>query len=82
MQNQINQTPITQFIQQVRTAEQTQSKEVKLSIQQARSLVLVLSEIQNKLIQDYETMFNELKKSIDTEVITVTMDGGGFEQPK
>jgi hypothetical protein len=82
MQNQINQTPITQFIQQVRTADQTQSKEVKLSIQQARALVLVLSEMQAKLLQDYETMFNELKKSIDTEVITVTMDGGGFEEPK
>jgi hypothetical protein len=82
MQNQINQTPITQFIQQVRTAEQTQSKEVKLSIQQARALVLVLSEMQVKLLQDYETMFNELKKSVDTEVITVTMDGGGFETPK
>ena len=82
MQNQINQTPIIQFIQQVRTADQTQSKEVKLSIQQARALVLVLSEMQVKLLQDYETMFNELKKSVDTEVITVTMDGGGFEEPK
>jgi hypothetical protein len=82
MQNQINQTPITQFIQQVRIADQTQSKEVKLSIQQARALVLVLSEMQVKLLQDYETMFNELKKSVDTEVITVTMDGGGFEELK
>ena len=82
MQNQINPTPITQFVQQVRTAEQTQSKEVKLSIQQARALVLVLTEMQVKLLQDYETMFNELKKAVDTEVITVTMDGGGFEQPK
>jgi hypothetical protein len=82
MQNQINQTPITQFIQQVRIADQTQSKEVKMSIQQARALVLVLSEMQVKLLQDYETMFNELKKSVDTEVITVTMDGGGFEEPK
>lgn len=82
MQNQINTTPVTQFVQQVRTAEQTQSKEVKLSIQQARSLVLVLSEMQVKLLQDYETMFNQLKKSVDSEVITVAMDGGGFEQPK
>ena len=82
MQNQINQTPITQFIQQVRTADQTQSKEVKLSIQQARALVLVLSEMQVKLLQDYETMFNELKKSVDTEVITVAMDGGGFGEQK
>jgi hypothetical protein len=79
MQNQINMSPVTQFVQQVRTAEQTQSKEIKLSIQQARALTLVLTEMQNKLLQDYETMFNELKKSIDTEVITVTMDGGDFK---
>ena len=81
MQNQINLTPVTQFIQQVRSAEQTQSREVKMSIQQARALTLVLAEMQEKLLQDYETMFNELKKSIDTEVVTVSMDGGGFESP-
>jgi hypothetical protein len=82
MQNQINLTPVTQFIQQVRVAEQTQSREVKLSIQQARALTLALAEIQDKLLQDYETLFNELKKSQDTEVITVTMDGGGFSESK
>jgi hypothetical protein len=79
MQNQINLTPLTQFIQTVRSAEQTQSREVKLSIQQARALVLTLTEMQEKLLQDYETMFNALKQSIDTEVITVTMDGGDFK---
>jgi hypothetical protein len=82
MQNPINLTPVTQFIQQVRVAEQTQSREVKLNIQQARSLVLVLAEMQEKLLQDYETMFNELKRSVDSEVVTVAMDGGGFETPK
>lgn len=82
MQNQINLTPITQFVQQVRSAEQTQAKEVKLSLQQARLLSLALTEIQDKLLQDYETLFNELKKSQDTDVITVSMDGGGFEDKK
>lgn len=82
MQNQINLTPITQFVQQVRSAEQTQAKEVKLSIQQARLLSLALLEVQDKLLQDYETLFNELKKSQDTELITVSMDGGGFEDKK
>jgi hypothetical protein len=82
MQNQINLTPFTQFIQIVRSAEQTQSKEVKLSIQQARSLVLALAEVQEKLLQDYETMFNQLRKTLDTEVVSVSMDGGGFEELK
>lgn len=82
MQNQINLTPITQFVQSVRSAEQTQSREVKMSIQQARMLILALAEVQDKLLQDYETMFNQLKNSIDTEVVSVSMDGGGFEEPK
>lgn len=80
MQNQINLTPVTQFIQSVRSAEQTQSREVKMTLQQARMLVLALAEIQDKLLQDYESMFNQLKNSIDTEVVSVSMDGGGFEE--
>ena len=82
MQNQINLTPVTQFIQQVRSAELTMSREVKMSMQQARMLVLALAEVQDKLLQDYETMFNQLKNSVDTEVVSVSMDGGGFEVPK
>jgi hypothetical protein len=78
MQNQINLTPFTQFIQQVRSAESGQIKEIKLSIQQARMLSLALAECMDKLNTDYETMFNELKRSQDTEVVTVAMDGGGF----
>jgi len=81
MQNQINLTPITQFIQQVRAAELSQAKEIKLSIQQARLLTLALTEIMNKMIQDYESMFNDLKKHVETdaEVVSVSMDGGSFE---
>lgn len=82
MQNQINTTPITQFIQQVRSAELSQSKEVKLSIQQARMLSMALTELMEKVLRDYETMFNQLKKSTENEVVTVELDGGGFEEPK
>jgi nitrate reductase assembly molybdenum cofactor insertion protein NarJ len=82
MQNQINLTPITQFIQQVRGAELAQSKEVKLNIQQARLLMLALAECMDKLNADYESMYNALKRSVDSEPVTVEMDGGGFEEPK
>lgn len=82
MQNQINLTAVTQFVQQVRSAESTQQREIKMSIQQARALSLVLVEMQEKLLQDYETMFNQLKKTLDADVITVSMDGGGFEDKK
>jgi hypothetical protein len=79
MQNQINLSPITQFIQLLRSAELTQQKEIKMPIQQARLLNLALTEIQDKLLQDYESMYNQLKNSVDSEIITVSMDGGGFE---
>jgi hypothetical protein len=82
MQNQINLSPITQFVQTLRSAELSQQKEIKLSIQQARLLHLALTEVLDKVNQDYETLYNDLKGSVETEVVTVTMDGGGFPEPK
>ena len=81
MQNQINTTPIMLFVQLLRAAEQTQSKEVKIPIQQARNLNMALTEIL-EMNRDWESLYNELRKSTDTEVITVEFDGGGFEEPK
>lgn len=82
MQNQINTAPITQFIQQVRSADLGQTKEIKMSLQQARLLSYALTEVLAKLTRDYETLFNDLKRSVGEEVVTVTMDGGGFEESK
>jgi hypothetical protein len=78
MSNQINLTPITQFAQILRAAELGQQKEVKMTIQQARLLSLALNEIQDKLIQDYETLYNTIKNSGETDVIQVSMDGGAL----
>jgi hypothetical protein len=82
MQNQINLSPVTQFVQTLRSAELAQHREIKLTIQQARLLHLALTEILDKVNQDYETLYNDLKRSIGSEVITVEMDGGGFQEPK
>ena len=82
MQNQINLTPITQFIQAVRAAELSQNKEVKITIQQARLLSLALSEIQDKLLQDYQSLYEQLKNSSNNEVVSIQLDGGGFSNPK
>lgn len=81
MQHQLNTTPITIFNQMLRAAELSQQKELKISIQQARLLSSALCDIMEKLNQDYESMFNALKKTVDTEdtsVISVKMDGGDF----
>jgi hypothetical protein len=82
MQNQINLSPVTQFVQTLRSAELAQHREIKLTIQQARLLHLALTEILDKVNQDYETLYNDLKRSVGSEVITVAMDGGGFSEPK
>ena len=82
MQNQINMSPLTQFAQLLRAAELGQQREVKMSIAQARLLSLALTEIQGKLLQDYESMYNALKRSVDTEVVEIQLDGGGFEGSK
>ena len=76
MTNQINLSPITQFAQQVRSAEFSHQKEIKLSIQQARLLNLALVEIMDLLLNQY-------KKTTDpntskNEVIQINVDGGGF----
>lgn len=78
MSNQINLTPIAQFTQILRAAELGQQKEVKMTIQQARLLSLALNEIQDKLLQDYETLYNTIKNSGETDVIQVSMDGGAL----
>lgn len=79
MQNQINTTPLSQFAQLVRAAELSQAKDVKMSLAQARMLNLALVELLERVNKDYETLFNQLKQTINTEVVSVSMDGGGFE---
>lgn len=71
--------PLSQFAQLLRAAELSQSKEIKMPIGQARLLNLALLELLEKSTRDYETMFNQLKQSSNSDVVSVTMDGGGFE---
>lgn len=82
MQKPINMTPITQFAQLLRATELSQLKELKLPIQQARILSLTILEMADKINQDYESMYNRLSQKSDDEIISVSMDGGGFEEPK
>jgi hypothetical protein len=83
MQNQINTTAISQFAQMLRAAELTQQKEIKIPIQQARLLNTTLTEMLDKVNQDYETLLKSLnnlnlKESSEEETITINLDGGYF----
>ena len=72
--------PLTQFTQLLRAAELSQQKELKMPIQQARLLNMALTEVLANLTQDYESLYNTLKSSSASEVISIQVDGGGFKE--
>jgi hypothetical protein len=78
MSSQINTIPIQQFIQQVKAAELSQQKEIKLDIKSAKNLAFCIGEVSAKLLEDYDRILNELKKAQGSEDISIRMDGGGF----
>jgi len=71
----LNTAPIQQFISQVKSADASQAKEVKLTAQQAKRLAFTLGEVMARLNGDLEALISR-KNSGDDEVIKVTMDGG------
>lgn len=78
MPNPINTIPIQQFIQQVKSAELSQQKEVKLDLKSAKTLAYCLSELSIKLLEDQDILLNKLQQSQGGGDVTVRMDGGGF----
>ncbi len=79
MQNDpINTVPLQQFIQQVKIADMSQQKEIKIDIKTAKILSFSIGEIMSRLVQDYEELLSKLSKN-DTQVIEVQLDGGGFK---
>lgn len=77
MPSPINTAPIQQFIQQVKAADLTQQREIKLDIKSAKALAYCLGEVNAKLLEDFDTLFRRLESNAGG-AITVQMDGGGF----
>jgi len=77
MPNPINTVPIQQFIQQVKAADLSQQREIKLDIKTAKALAYCIGEVSAKLLEDYDLVFRRLEASSGS-AITVQMDGGGF----
>ena len=71
----LNTIPLQQFLQQVKSAENSQSKEIKLSIQQAKNLAFTIGIVMSRLHGDLEKLVIESKNS-NNEVIQVNLDGG------
>jgi len=77
MSSPINTLPIQQFIQQVKSADLAQQKELKIDIKSAKMLAYSLGEITAKLLEDQDELLSKLAQSQGNEV-TIKMDGGGF----
>jgi hypothetical protein len=76
----INTLPIQQFIQKVKAAEASNSKEVRLDAATAKSLAFTLGIVMSRLHGDLERFVTENAASNSDEVIRVELDGGDIWQ--
>jgi hypothetical protein len=71
----INTAPIQQFVQIVKSAEQTNQKEIRIPLVQAKNLVYTLTTVLANQQGRLEKLIVDNRSGGD-EVVTVTMDGG------
>lgn len=74
----LNTIPLQQFISQVKSAENSRAKEVKLDINAAKNLAFTLGIVMSRLHGDLEKLVSE-SNNTSNEVINITMDGSSFE---
>jgi hypothetical protein len=70
---------VERLLARVATAERSQQKDIRLSIQEARDLTTELAVLTSKLgrtVQEIHAMLAEIRES--TTRIDVKFDGGGF----
>jgi len=71
----LNTAPIQQFLQQVKSANASNTREIKLDIKDATRLAFTLGEVMTRLNGNLEELL--AKQTSDSgEVIQVKMDGG------
>ena len=70
----LNTIPLQLFIQQVKSAEASQARELKLSIADAKNLAFTLGIVMSRLEGDLEKLVNQ-NSGVD-EKIEINLDGG------
>jgi hypothetical protein len=70
----LNTIPLQQFIQQVKSAENSRSKEVKLTMEQAKNLAFTIGIVMSRLQGDLEKLVVQSKGGSD-DVVQVVLDG-------
>ena len=71
----LNTAPIQQFISQVKSADMSNARDVKLDISNAKRLAFTLGEVMARLNGNLEEIIIRKAEGTD-EVIEVRMDGG------
>jgi predicted component of type VI protein secretion system len=72
----INTLPLQKFLQQVKAAESSNQREVRMDMQTAKKLSLAISELSLRLNSDLEELLLKKEQEKEQEVITVSLDGG------
>lgn len=71
----INTSPVQQFISQVKSADSSNQREIRMDITSAKRLAFTLGEVMSRLNGDLEKLL--IKKTSGTdEVIEVKLDSG------
>jgi hypothetical protein len=71
----LNTIPIQQFLQQVKTADASKQREVRLTVEQAKNLAFTLGIVMSRLEGDLEKLITD-NASSGEEQIEVRLDGG------
>ena len=71
----INTLPIQQFLTQVKNADASKAREVKITIEQAKNLAFTLGIVMSRLQGDLEKLVFESKNN-NEEIIKVELNGG------
>jgi hypothetical protein len=70
---------VERLLTRISTAEKSQQKEIRITVQEAKELAFELAILTSKLgktVQEIHSMLNEIRKS--TNEIDVKFDGGSF----
>jgi hypothetical protein len=77
-QNNINTVVLQQFINQVKSADLSNQREVRIDIASAKNLSYTLALVMTRLVGNYEGLIQRQEKS--DNIVTVEMDGGNWDK--
>jgi hypothetical protein len=70
---------IERLVQRIRTAEKSNQKEIKITLQEGKDLVYDLALVSSKLSQTINDISTKIQSiSVEDQSINVKMDGGEF----